>query len=535
LEQGVEYAILDDHHILNAGVNEKEVCRPFRVRGRKGALTLLPALRELRYMMPFRPPGAVAGHLKERAEKAPEGHGCFIFADDGEKFGAWPRTYRWVHKRGWLDSFFELLNSGSTGLKTLLCSEVLDKTEPVELKGIPPSGYPEIMDWSDGDFLNFLDKYPEAARMRERMLAVSERISGYERSGGQDRGAAGELMKAQTGCAYWHGTFGGVYLPHMRDGVYRHLIRAENILDRAASGAAGVVAAVETDRADGERVTRLRNRHLDVFMRAAGGGVVYELDDKKRCSNLFNSMTRVREGYHNKLERGYREKINEARKAALRGEYPDIHDILGIGERGLPDRPDYDDGKKDSFITHIAAPNTPLSRLARGEGSRIFRNGDYGMEIEEEGGFITAVFSKRAYFFREKNRGSDLEVIKQVTVGSGPSVKFSHEVIDRAGDHADLRTAIEFNVLVNDRRFMAGPKSLRSDRISLRDMYSGAVTEFCADRCTEIMVHPIFTVNETESGLRKTFQGMSVLFGVPVEQEHDEREGSSLQISLVLG
>ncbi|MBD3296164.1 MAG: DUF1926 domain-containing protein, partial [Candidatus Omnitrophica bacterium] len=141
----------------------------------------------------------------------------------------------------------------------------------------------------------------------------------------------------------------------------------------------------------------------------------------------------------------------------------------------------------------------------------------------------------RAFFFREKNRAIDLQVIKKVTLGSGPSVLFSHNVTAPSGDPAGFRTAVEFNVLVNDRRFMARPVSLKSDRLILKDIYSGAVTEFFTDRSAEIQVHPIFTVNETESGLRSTFQGMSILFAVPAEHKYDERKGSSLRISLVPG
>ena len=42
------------------------------------------------------------------------------------------------------------------------------------------------------------------------------------------------LYRAQCGCAYWHGIFGGVYLPHLRQAVYRNLIEAETLLDAAA-------------------------------------------------------------------------------------------------------------------------------------------------------------------------------------------------------------------------------------------------------------------------------------------------------------
>ena len=35
-------------------------------------------------------------------------------------------------------------------------------------------------------------------------------------------------------CGYWHGAFGGAYLPHLRNAVFQHLIAADNLLDAAA-------------------------------------------------------------------------------------------------------------------------------------------------------------------------------------------------------------------------------------------------------------------------------------------------------------
>ncbi len=40
--------------------------------------------------------------------------------------------------------------------------------------------------------------------------------------------ARAELYRGQCNCAYWHGAFGGIYLPHLRNAVYNHLIAAEN-------------------------------------------------------------------------------------------------------------------------------------------------------------------------------------------------------------------------------------------------------------------------------------------------------------------
>src|SRR5260370_24127362 len=39
-----------------------------------------------------------------------------------------------------------------------------------------------------------------------------------------------ELYRAQCNCPWWHGAFGGLYLPHLRNAAYQHLIAADNAL-----------------------------------------------------------------------------------------------------------------------------------------------------------------------------------------------------------------------------------------------------------------------------------------------------------------
>jgi len=39
------------------------------------------------------------------------------------------------------------------------------------------------------------------------------------------------IMKSQANDAYWHGLFGGLYLPNLRAEVYQNLIRANKMID----------------------------------------------------------------------------------------------------------------------------------------------------------------------------------------------------------------------------------------------------------------------------------------------------------------
>ncbi len=75
---------------------------------------------------------------------------------------------------------------------------------------------------------NFLVKYSESNRMHKKMQALSALC----RRKGDPAGARRAIGRAQCNDAYWHGVFGGLYLPHLRDAVWRELALAEGELRR---------------------------------------------------------------------------------------------------------------------------------------------------------------------------------------------------------------------------------------------------------------------------------------------------------------
>ncbi len=82
------------------------------------------------------------------------------------------------------------------------------------------------------------------------MMLVSERVE-QARSRGCDRRTLAEiedhLYRGQCNCPYWHGAFGGVYLPHLRNAIYSELIAAENRLDQLEHGNSSFVEANSED------------------------------------------------------------------------------------------------------------------------------------------------------------------------------------------------------------------------------------------------------------------------------------------------
>jgi alpha-amylase len=150
-----------------------------------------------------------------------------------------------------------------------------------------------------GSWRNFRMRYPEANEMYARMMAVSTRLERLA-SGTQAVAnpvaiaeATQALYRGQCNCAYWHGAFGGIYLPHLRNAIYRELIAADRAADRAEGRQAPWVEATTDDYDfDGRTEVRLASDGLDAWIAPARGGMLYELDLRDQGHNLLATLDR---------------------------------------------------------------------------------------------------------------------------------------------------------------------------------------------------------------------------------------------------
>src|SRR5262249_10667480 len=122
-----------------------------------------------------------------------------------------------------------------------------------------------------GFWRNFKAKYPELREMHARMLQASRRVDAASSppaspNGGLDQ-AHQELYRGQCNCAYWHGAFGGLYLPHLRNAVYHHLIAAENALLHGRAETMPLVDAEVRDfNLDSQPEIRIENLTVAAYM-----------------------------------------------------------------------------------------------------------------------------------------------------------------------------------------------------------------------------------------------------------------------------
>ena len=324
-DAGVRYALVDDRHFLVSGFSSEQLHTPYWTESDGKRVALFPIDERLRYLIPFRPPEETADYLRELRGA---GHRLAVLADDGEKFGGWPGTKEWVYERGWLDRFTATIN-GLVENREVRLSTLRDALDTVPSGGIaylPTASYREMEGWSlppdaalrlirlerdlgeerlagpngalirGAHWRNFLVKYPESNRMHKKMMALSLLC----RRRGDPPAARRAIGRAQCNDAYWHGVFGGLYLPHLREAIWSNLAVAESELRR---GEALQVEVLDLD-GDGHDEIWVHSDQFSALLSPARGGALEEYTIFATGLNYANTLTRRREAYHDTAEHG---------------------------------------------------------------------------------------------------------------------------------------------------------------------------------------------------------------------------------------
>ncbi|CAG0979456.1 partial 4-alpha-glucanotransferase, partial [Anaerolineae bacterium] len=239
-DSDIQYVTVDDYHFLCTGKQAHELNGFYTTEEDGRKLDLFPISEPLRYRLPFSPAHEVVGYLESLADDT--GQAAAVYFDDIEKFGIWPETYEWVYEKGWLKDFIEgVLNSSI--IHPMRYSDYHAQSRTKGVVYLPTASYSEMNEWTlpvpaahhygdmvdrekregrwetskpfvrGGIWRNFFMRFPESNWMHKRMLALSARYHALPDKL-KTPAMLHELYEAQANDAYWHGLFGGLYLPH---------------------------------------------------------------------------------------------------------------------------------------------------------------------------------------------------------------------------------------------------------------------------------------------------------------------------------
>lgn len=540
--EGIEYTLTDDYHFVAAGMKE-DALRGYYVTEDEGfKLNIFPISQKLRYYLPF----DTVERTMELFSSARGFNSSLTMGDDGEKFGMWPKTNEHVYGKGgdiesgWLFRFFTQMGKNSSWLDTNTFSGFMDAHRPTGRVYLPSASYFEMSEWTlppasqlelenligvcqkdkrfanahkflrGGFWRNFLTKYSESNNMHKKMLRVSERLASAlssskgsippaPKAAARFAEAAEHLYAAQCNCAYWHGVFGGLYLPHLRKAVYEELILAE----KALAGRKLDVTLTFTDiDKDGRDEIAVEAKSQNLYLSPARGGCLYEWDVYEPAANMLNVLTRRYEAYHEKIKQSLPAAHESSDGAAT------IHGIVKMKEKNLERYLNYDWYDRASLLDHFFDAGVSLEdfRQCRFKDLGNFTLEPYAARII--GGKITL---RREGTVRTAAGERNIIVEKTLTP-SAASAGFTvaYKITNASGSPAEFMFAVEFNLA-----FFAGfpAREISStENLRLNDKVTGLT--FVADvrPASSIWLFPVETVSLSEDGFERTLQGGCVLF-----------------------
>lgn len=552
-EAGLEYTLLDDSHFRNAGLNDDQLYG-YQLTEEDGRLLKVFAGGErLRYLIPYRDPHETINYCREIADRHP--NSVLVFGDDGEKFGVWPGSKDLVFRDGWLRRFFTALRDNRDWLHVTTMSETVDNVSPAGRVYLPDASYREMTEWAlptdrqghfrhliqeqeqrhdwyrvkqflrAGFWRNFLVKYPEANEMYSRMLQVSRNIDEASAAGGSEtrqqliEEARRELYRAQCNCPYWHGAFGGLYLPHLRNAVFSHLIAADTLVERAA-GRRGPWVDIQADdyNLDARKELRLSGDRLIGYVAPGRGGHLYELDVRAIQVNLLATLNRRPEPYHDRIRQ------HAGQSVSASGGGVDPNGGICFKQPNLDQKLQYDNWPRKSLVDHFYQPGLLYDAFAQGHG--------------ELGDFTEGVFQSKmrrgpdrveACLWREGKLGPfSIKLTKTIALSSADAGTLDVVyTLEKLPPGVPIHFGVEFNFAAMpagasdryyygdsgqslgtlDSRLSTSPIS----RFGLVDEWLGVDVALESSQPAGFWTFPIQTVSQSESGFELVHQSCAVV------------------------
>jgi len=551
-QAGVKYVIIDDTHFRYAGLIGDQLLGYYITEEQGFTVNIFPISKMLRYTIPFQAVEKTIDYLREIATE--EGDRVIVYADDGEKFGVWPNTYKHVYDDGWLEEFFCALEENSDWINILHFSEVLDKIKPIGRIYLPNASYAEMMHWAlpadayldyekleehlkeegmyeqysrffrGGFWRNFLVKYPEANNLHKKMLRVSERARKLQAKGKDVKSALEKVWRAQCNDPYWHGIFGGLYLTSLRSTAYRNLISAENELDKVERKKIIKYEFTDFDK-DGKEELIVETPNFNVYINPNYGGQIFELDFKPAEFNITDVMTRKKEGYHEKLLQLSKELNNPNNQGVA-----SIHDMLTAKEEGLEKFLHYDWYRRGSLIDHFFGAETTIENFyqCKYPEQGNFVNQPYRADVELRHGVIEITLSRDGHVWVENER-KNLRLQKKIIIDKNSTeVLFRYKLENLEEEEIDLWFGVEFvcNFLApnsDDRYFYFVGYEVDDSKLAsigevedvtsfgVVDKWLGVDMNFYLDKFANVWRFPIETVSLSEAGFERVYQGSVIL------------------------
>lgn len=515
-DAGIRYVMVDDYHFLCAGA-ERERLNGYHTTEEDGRrLDLFPISEALRYRLPFSPAGEAVAYIESLADES--GQAAAIYFDDIEKFGIWPETHHWVYERRWLRDFIE----GVLASKVIRCAHYQDYHREATTRGVvylPTVSYSEMGEWTlpapaarryaelveaarhegvlerdrpfirGGIWKNFMTRYAEANWTHKRMLGLSARLAALPAE--QVRQDLVELLhEAQANDAYWHGLFGGIYLPHLRRAVWRAIIELERRLDGLQSRPAHYSGDFDLDGVDEIFLSSLA---LQAVVRPDGDAALIELASYPLAQNFGDTLKRYQEHYHHKAASGVSTRHEGEGIASA-------HDVVRFKH----------DIKPADLVPDTRSRGLFVETWTDFEAKTPVR---YGRHVMQGGAVLCMGEAGRVRVAKIYSVRDNAVIVALKTVGNG-RLSTRLNLAMPCCDGPAGRYVVDGGIAGGFGQEFTW-RNLRA--LALEDHYLGAALRIETDRAARVRARPHYTVSQSEAGFEKIMQAVELTLTWEVE------------------
>ncbi len=520
-KSSMKYVVVDDTHLMNCGLDDADIKNILLTENGYEKIHIFSIDHHLRYLIPYKPPQHSIDYIKSCKGE------IFVMADDGEKFGLWPESYKLVYEEGWLYSFFESIKNSGIEMKTFSQCLSEDKTKK-KLVYIPNTSYFEMTQWAldpqtslnlenfkktvspenerfvrGGIFENFFTKYTASNLIRRRVFDLSKKI---ERS--YNPKAADFLYKAECNCGWWHGVFGGIYLPHIRHAIYENLLKSQSIIYKPSSKP--LVSIEDFDFDSKDEVIIESDKNYFIFSPSYGGSIV-EFSSKIKAVNYSSVMSRVRESYHMK----------------------EIRDINGRLINKIDGELYYDWHERRMLLDHFVMPDTDLQSFSKAlypeQGDFIPQEYEFSVNVFN-GGAEVRLYRKGTVWYDEFPFSVMVDKLVKISQEDGFDVDYKIRNLSERSQRFVFICELVFGFSSKD---VADIKEVNEvSEYIFNDEVRGRV-KISFSKPLKLWVFPIMTLSNSEYGVEKTYQGSVVGCVFDEYINHHDWKGFSLSLKVL--
>ena len=566
---GLRYVMLDDSQFLTTGVDTKNMFGYFITDNENYRLNIFPISQELRYLIPFRDVEKSIEYLKSIATE--EGDRVVVLHDDGEKYGDWPGTQKWVYEDKWLEKFFEALTKEKDTIITTTYTEYMEKYPPISKIYIPTGSYEEMLTWvlpakiqdefhmkqeelkkseeneivtrfmRGGFWRNYFTKYSESNRMNKRMIFTSNLIGEITESNFKDKEEAlGYLLKGQCNCPYWHGTFGGLYLNNLRHATYSNLITATSIsLEKVYGREYFLTHHLDFDMDGREEVIVSSENSAIIFHTLSGSIIEWDLK-KANPINLIDCLKRREEAYHIAAMR------NAANNNGDDNEHVSIHEIAKKVDEKIAKYLVFDKNEKVFAIDHFLnkMPTAEEFQLLQYQENADFYKSYYNVKEN----LINKDYATISYEKTSKVNGKDVHLIKRYIINNDGTFSLDSIIENKSNENIEFVYALENNMTLlagqeSDRYYLGGNQKI-SNNLSDTGEYKGTVFGMSdegyikinvtmeANEETTFLYMPNYTISDAVDKLEMNYQNSTIVCCKNISLKPREKFEYKLKLSV---